>query len=824
MNPAWVGTTALFTVNTSQQLQLNATAAGTAFLATAFAETSLDQTEWEFWVRLNFAPSASNFARIYLAADQSNLTQNLNGYYLQLGEAGSADAVELFRQSGATRVSVCRARSGGIANAFAIRIKVQRGAAGAWTLLVDYTGGTNFAVEASGQDGVHAVSAFAGWVCTFTSSNATRFFLDDVIITPPARDLRPPEIATLEVVNARTLRVHFDEPVNPTDAGLPANYNLDPAVGAPAAVEAAGSSATLTWPADFVNGATYHLRVSGIRDLAGNPLVATTRTWLYFVEVAARRFDIRVSEIMADPAPVVHLPEAEYVELFNRSPHPFQLQNWRLRDAAGSAALPPYLLQPGRYVVLTSTANSSKFGNVPVVGVSGFPSLNNSGDVVLVQTAAGLVVDSLNYSDAWYRNSEKKDGGWSLELIDPENECAAETNWVASEAEAGGTPGVRNSVWANLPDVTGPKLVAVVASAHEVLLSFDEKLESRLQPEIRFEPTAGVRQVQFTDRTLRQVRISTDELRVRQRYTLRISALRDCSGNEIQEAHSTARFALPEAAEPGDVRLNELLFNPKPNGVDFVEVYNASPKFLNLQGWTLANPVAGKMANPKVITSQDVVLEPHSLVVFTEDPAVLQSFYPQGNAAVFLKMDLPPLNDDAGSIALVTREQVRVDTLVYDARWHDALLRDPEGVSLERIQLNEVTQAAANWKSAPAAVGFATPGLANGNARPNVVAEQAVRVEPEIFSPGVTPGFSQIQYAFEQSGFIANVRILDSQGRHIKTVAQNETLGFQGFLRWDGDDDQASRVRSGYYVVWFEVFDLEGRLHTFRKRVVVAGG
>jgi hypothetical protein len=202
---------------------------------------------------------------------------------------------------------------------------------------------------------------------------------------------------------------------------------------------------------------------------------------------------------------------------------------------------------------------------------------------------------------------------------------------------------------------------------------------------------------------------------------------------------------------------------------------------------------------------------------------VLKSFYPQAREAVFFTLDLPALNDDAGSVALMASPQTRLDTLVYDARWHDAILSDPEGVSLERIQWLAPTQSAANWKSAPAAAGFATPGYGNANMRPQVALEESVRVVPEIFSPEQRPNFSQIRYAFGQSGFVANVRILDQQGRHIKTVAQNETLGFDGFLRWDGDDDQATRVRSGYYVVWFEVFDLEGRLHTFRKRVVVAG-
>jgi len=97
-----------------------------------------------------------------------------------------------------------------------------------------------------------------------------------------------------------------------------------------------------------------------------------------------------------------------------------------------------------------------------------------------------------------------------------------------------------------------------------------------------------------------------------------------------------------------------------------------------------------------------------------------------------------------------------------------------------------------------------------------------VSVDPEVFSPSV-PGkdFSKINYKFDQSGLIANAKILDAQGRLIKTLANNETLSYEGFFRWDGDRDDGSRARIGYYVVWVEVFDSSGSVSVFRKRAVI---
>ncbi|HLZ16777.1 MAG TPA: hypothetical protein VKQ08_07045, partial [Cyclobacteriaceae bacterium] len=88
-NPAWSGSTPQFVINASGQLQLNNTVAGISYLSTHFTATTLDQHEWQFYVRQSFSPSGSNYGRIYLVSDQADLTQALNGYYVQFGEAGS---------------------------------------------------------------------------------------------------------------------------------------------------------------------------------------------------------------------------------------------------------------------------------------------------------------------------------------------------------------------------------------------------------------------------------------------------------------------------------------------------------------------------------------------------------------------------------------------------------------------------------------------------------------------------------------------------------------------------------------------------------------
>jgi hypothetical protein len=306
-------------------------------------------------------------------------------------------------------------------------------------------------------------------------------------------------------------------------------------------------------------------------------------------------------------------------------------------------------------------------------------------------------------------------------------------------------------------------------------------------------------------------------------YIIQITNLRDCAGNLIQDNFNKLDFALPENADSLDVVVNELLFNPRPGGVDFVEIYNRSAKYINLKDFRLANFENGVVKNSKTI-SVDYILAPTSYLVLTVDPVVLKAQYLQSVEKNFLKVDMPGLNDDEGSIALINNQNKILDYFLYSDKLHSTFLKDTEGVSLERISFFQNTNETSNWKSASSNAGFATPGYINANARPeNFGNENSISVDPEVFSiqqPG--QDFSKINYKFDQGGWVANIKIIDQQGRLIKTIANNETLGVEGFFRWDGQQEDGTMARIGYYQVWVEVFDGTGNIQTFRKRVVVA--
>ncbi len=822
-NPTWSGNNSKFEVNTGQ-LHLNAPAlAETAYLSTA--SNAIHNASWEFYVQMGFATSGTSLTKVYLTSDQADLKQPLNGYFVMIGN--TADEVSLYKQTGITITEIIDGLDGRVSfSTVSAKIKVTRDATGNWDLYSD-TGSAGptgtYALEGNVNDLTHTASSFFGVHCTYIASRSALFWFDDFVVTgTPVPDLTPPSVLSVEVVNQFSVLVSFSEAIEQSTSQSPPNYFVN-GIGNPisAVLQADSKSVVLTFGTPFTNGLTYTLQISGVQDTDGNAMSLTSTDFLYFVPLPVSKKDIIISEFMADPSPVVGLPESEFVELFNRSSNPVDLQGWKLSDGTTTAVLPSFILMPASRCVIAPTSTASLFSSA--ISGSNFPSLNNSGDNIILKNSSGWLIDSITYSPTWYHSDEKKDGGWSLEIVDPENLCEEEGNWTASENAQGGTPGFQNSVLASNPDVTAPTIVSgVIESANEITITFNEKLDGNTSISATLTPPINIFSYEYSA-SLRQIKIITSEAMLPSTYyTLTLSNVFDCPGNALTE--NTIQLILPEVATAGDVLINEVLFNPKSGGVDFAEIYNQSSKHISLKKWTISSHENNLVVNPKEIEQDNLIIAPKSFLVFTSDPAILKSHYPRTIESVCLATTLPSMPDDEGSIALVDSLGIVLDYFLYRDDYHVIFLKDKEGVSLERVSLESKTNDANNWRSASQAENFATPGYKNSASSTGATSAIGdVTVEPEIFSPQVAPNdFTKITYRFNQSGSVANVSILDQQGHPVKVLANNEVLGTEGFFRWDGDREDGGRARAGYYIAWVEVFDATGKAETFRKRIVIA--
>ncbi|MFD2512945.1 lamin tail domain-containing protein [Pontibacter locisalis] len=828
-SPAWTGDISSFIINSQNQLQSNGPAVTGTMLHLVTPSQAVSGTTWEFWANLKLATSSTNYADIYLIADKEDLEANdVNGYFVRIGN--TADEVSLYRKdAGKTAVMIINGQDKTVATSNNIvRVRVTRSVDYEWELSIDVSGaGLNYVSQGTTVDAVHKRSDYFGVLLRYTSANSRNFYFDDFSIT----DAQPPVLEELQTLNQQELTLRFNEPLTPEQAQSFRNYTLNGS-RKPILAELIGERTVRLVFGQPFNVGENALTIASLQDLYGNKLSNPINRSFNFVPPAVMPGynELLITEIMADETPEVGLPAQEYLELFNAtSDKVLTLQGIRYSDATATTTLPNVQLLPGEYAVVVPNSqvqSFSRFGKV--IGISNFPSLNNGGELLQLRQPNGRLIYAINYSDTWYKSTSKKDGGWSLEMIDVNNPCGGIGNWAASVNPRGGTPAQANSVSASNPDNTPPSLVDVTAIAPDkLLLRFDERLDSaqaaqtlnyRLNPSLA---VAGVR-VQgplFTEATLTLASPLQESLL----YTLTTTNVRDCAGNS-GSLPVTYTFALPSAPEPGDVVINEILFNPRTGGSDFVELVNRSPKYINLQNWKLANTSGDTISNKKTITTENFVLAPGQYVVLTANPENIKMNYPAAPPAAFLKMSsLPSYPDDAGTVVVLQQDSRIADRFSYSERMHFDLIDDLNGVSLERIRLAGAS-VASNFHSAATTV-FATPGYKNSQLQEGVTAQRVFKVEPLVFSPdgdGVED-FATVNYHTDKTGLVANITIFDAQGREIRKLVRNELLAANGFFQWNGIRDDGTKANIGYYLFYIELFGLNGEKSVHKEKVVLGG-
>ncbi|MBC5774178.1 lamin tail domain-containing protein [Pontibacter sp. KCTC 32443] len=828
-NPSWSGDAGSFIVNAANQLQSNGPAVTGTTLQLTTPSQAVTGTTWEFWANLKLATSSTNYTDIYLVADKEDLkAADVNGYFIRIGN--TADEVSLYRKdAGKSAVIIINGQDQTVATTNnVVRVRVTRSINYEWELSIDVTGtGQNYTSQGTVTDATHKRSLYFGVLLKYTSANSKNFYFDDFKIT----ETQPPALEELQTITTQELILRFNEPLQPQQALNTTNYTLNGSIKPTIAELTEAGTVRLVFSQNFRFGSNT-LSINNLQDLYGNSLGRPIERSFTFVPPAVLPGynELLITEIMADEAPEVGLPAQEYIELYNATTDKvLTLQGIRYSDATSTTTLSNVQLQPGEYAVVvpnTLVANFTQYGKV--IGISNFPGLNNSGELLQLRQPNGKLIYAVNYSDTWYKDAAKREGGWSLEIIDITNPCAGAENWTVANDPKGGTPAQPNSVAATIPDQTPPTILSATAiSATQVQLRFNERLDStqaatRANYNISPDITIASVQVQgplFTDVIL----TLAAPLQERQLYTLSASGITDCSGN-LNSKPITITLALPSAPAPGDVVINEILFNPRPNGVDFVELVNRSDKYIDLRNWQLANTSGDTISNIRAITTANYVLAPSQYVVLTSNPENIKTNYPQANNNAFLKMtSLPSYPDDAGTVVVLQPDGKVADRFSYTSEMHFALLDDVNGVSLERIRLDRQS-IASNFSSAATTVS-ATPGYKNSQSQRGIATEQDFNIAPQVFSPDGDgyDDFTTINYNTSQNGLTANITVFDAQGREVRKLIRNELLASNGFFRWDGLKEDGSKAAIGYYIFYIELFGLNGEKSIHKEKVVVGG-
>ena len=571
--------------------------------------------------------------------------------------------------------------------------------------------------------------------------------------------------------------------------------------------------------------------------VAGTGMMDTNRTRLpvtVSISPGARPFDVVINEIMARPSPPAGLPEAAYIELHNRSDRHVNVLNWSIGIGSRYRYLPEHEIEPGGFLIITRSEHKKyfeEFGNV--AAVPALPTPDPEGETIVLRDAAGNVISAVDYGTHWYGNELKASGGWSLEQIDPFNPCGGAGNWSASKGSMGGTPGSTNSVRADNPDNTPPELLlAHLLLCGSVRLRFSEPMHplSGLSNDGYHASGHGrpllVSPLEpFFDKTdlLFKAGFSADG-----EYIIRVDkGLYDCAGNFISSSAVEAGLIIPSYPGHNEIVINEILFDPLPGGVTFVEIVNISGKTFDLGDIGLAGIKNGKPDQVNMAGTVSRFFFPGEYAVLTTCPESIRSHYYAPDPGVFVRMDrMPRLYVEKGGIAIVSHHLSIIDDLNYSSGMHSPMLTSTKGVSLERICFEQPSFYRSNWLSASESAGFATPGLKNSQSAPlQSPDESPLSADPGIFSPD-NSGHNDvvtISYNLDKPGYIGSITIFDTKGRTVRRLVRNELFGASGSYIWDGRNEANLHPGLGIYLILMELFHPEGVVRQYKKTVVLAG-
>ncbi len=584
------------------------------------------------------------------------------------------------------------------------------------------------------------------------------------LLNEVAEDTTPPGLQNLVITDNRTLDLAFSERLKIEAAQNRNNYSLSSGIAINSVQQSSGDSLRLSLSSPLQNATKYQLRINNQQDIFGNTAGAADTSFTYIEVSKADSGDIFINEFTYDP------PEGstEYIELYNRSSKSFDLNGWTINDNTGnrrSLTDGSFIVPPQGYVILApDNTLTDSLPDIPLLTMSSnFPSLNNSGDNIVLRSAAGRRLDSLQYRSAW--------GG---------NESALERRTVQAETfqsnfgdapNGFGSPGRINEIGA---DKTAPQLTAFSILTNQSLeFVFSEPLAR----------VSAVNSDNFvipgSNRTRSASMFGADTVRIalaeplqnNTEYTASVNGVEDLFGNTLSGRDTTFIYFEVSKADSGDIFINEFIHNPPAGHAEFIELYNPTGYSLDLKNWTLND----NTGNRRIITESPFILPPGSFAVIAPDQTLLKDY--RDIALVTMGSRFPSLNNSGDDIVLRNRDGQLLDSLRYTSGWGG------DEVSLER-RTTSVTALEPNFGDSPD--GFGTPGTANSlpaDKQPptlqhmRVVDNSTIRL---IFSEAVTP-----QTASDKNNYALrpnrNIRLISSRQDTVTLFLSQELASEQAF-------------------------------------------
>ncbi len=445
---------------------------------------------------------------------------------------------------------------------------------------------------------------------------------------------------------------------------------------------------------------------STIDDDTTNNIAFTKVTGVKINEI---RGDIVINEFMYTPIS----PEPEWIEIFNRSNKVINLKNYKIADNNDTVVVltQSVLLNPSEYYVIASDSSVRNYYNIPSgITFKILPSLNNTGDKVILIDSLNRTIDSLEYLPSWGGSN-----GNSLERIDVEFSSIDSSNWKTSTSIFKATPGYINSVTKKDFDLA---VTNILFNPKFPLKGDDVEISAFIKNLGKNSATFDIQLFEDTNldsipdqliTQLNQLNLYADDS-ADISFSYFINNLQDIKAFYakilfISDQDTTNNYYY-KTVEPGfpaqSIVINEIMFTPLGGEPEWIELFNRSDEAINLSGWSVKDVLTTPAT---ALINSDLIIQPGLYIVLARDSSILNfhRFIPSQT----FKINIPVLNNDIDGVILKDQRGLSIDSVLYNSQWGGI-----NGYSLERISVDAQSTLPVNWASS-IDIEQSTPGRIN---------------------------------------------------------------------------------------------------------------
>ncbi len=270
-----------------------------------------------------------------------------------------------------------------------------------------------------------------------------------------------------------------------------------------------------------------------------------------------------------------------------------------------------------------------------------------------------------------------------------------------------------------------------------------------------------------------------------------------------------------------DLVINEIMFDPGEDNSEFLEFLNLSGDSVNIGGWKIED----EYGNEFRLSQIPLMLPDKSYFILAADSlAELKYNFDETVLRTVIGVSSLGLVNTGEQILLKDVKGNVIDSVWYSDKWHNDNFLSVKNISLEKINPNLSSNDPNNWSSSVEEIG-ATPGKQNSIYTVNPNTASSISVLPNPFSPD-NDGFEDftiINYKLTQATSQVRIKIFDSKGRLVRTLASNQASGSSGSVIFDGLGDDGEALRIGIYIIFLEAINEgTGVVETMKTVVVVA--